>query len=154
VSDKQAALRTVEQAQKQAAERAQARVAAMRRQQALREAERDELVRKSEALSTRIVAARAHSVEACDVQSLRWAHDHTQALEAERRALVQRVAALEAARLELARAVRMAERAFREAAVARRAVGTVLERREQAEQRARELGEEELLADAMHGRPR
>lgn len=149
----QGALRSVEQAQKLEAERLLVELVARRKELAQRDAVLSELQRTCEDLARKRMHARDVSAGASEVLAMRWAHDHVQALEREQAAVEKRMLALQGPRAQLAQQVRELERSWIDAEVARRAVGTVIERRERAEQRLRELAEEDALTDLANSRP-
>jgi flagellar biosynthesis chaperone FliJ len=138
--------------EKRAAERAVQELVAHRRELSARDRVLAEQTSCRNALEQRMHRAREAAATASDVLGLRWAHDHLRALCEEQAGLSQRIAVLRAERAKLARAVAQLERRFREAKVAQRAIGTVLEKHTQAKQRRQELAAEEALDELVRAR--
>ena len=145
-------LQAASELRKSEAESLARELAGTRRELAARDAALAELVQKREVLTRRMVHARNQVAGARDVPGLRWADDHLRGLEREHAQLAQRVAALSVERVALAGKVATVERRFLDAEVARRALGTVIEKRELAEHRRRELAAEEALEELARTR--
>ncbi len=148
------ALHAAHDARKKAAEEAVAQLSRVRRELAERDAALRELEREREAASQRVVQAREQAAQAHDVSALRWAHDHLRALVGDHARLEERLRALRPARAELAAKLARLEHSWREAEVAQRAVGSVIQKRHEAETRRLGLAEEERADDLARALPR